>query len=130
MTRAQEYTTRLTSLAELGAIYGIEAGEAPEEAPADPPVQETAASPATPAGRDAAGEAGTIAPAPDLTAMLAELDAASGTLAAIARQDQAARETALQELARYDALVAVRQEAEAAHERAQLCWLLCPSVCA
>ena len=32
MARVQEYTTRLTSLAELGAIYGIEAGEAPEEA--------------------------------------------------------------------------------------------------
>src|SRR5947208_3435632 len=47
-----------------------------------------------------------------LDALLTELEAVGATLAAIARQDQAAREEARHQLERYDGLVASRAEAE------------------
>ena len=37
MTRAEEHTTRLTSLADLGAVFGIEAGEELDASPTVPP---------------------------------------------------------------------------------------------
>ena len=56
---------------------------------------------------------------PDLTGLLAELEEASATLAAVVRRDQEARALALRDLEQYDAVVARRQEAEIARRRAQ-----------
>ncbi|MCC7368809.1 MAG: hypothetical protein IT306_10325 [Chloroflexi bacterium] len=55
---------------------------------------------------------------PDLSELLAELEAASATLAAVARQDQATRALALRDLEQYDALAATLQEAERARDGA------------
>ncbi|MBI4496643.1 MAG: hypothetical protein HY689_01930 [Chloroflexi bacterium] len=54
-----------------------------------------------------------------LAELLAELEAASATLSAVARRDQEARMLALRDLERYDRAVAQQQEAEQARERAQ-----------
>ena len=56
---------------------------------------------------------------PDLTTLLAELGAASVTLATIARQDQEARALALRDLEQYDALVELQRQADHAHAHAQ-----------
>lgn len=57
---------------------------------------------------------------PDLAGLLADLEAASATLAAVSRRDQEAKASALRDLERYESLVAQQQEAEKAHERAIL----------
>jgi hypothetical protein len=54
----------------------------------------------------------------DLGALLAELEEASASLAAVARRDQEARVAALRELEEYDSLVARQREAERARDRA------------
>ena len=58
-------------------------------------------------------------PAVDLPTLLAELQAASGTLATATARDQEARTVALGQLDAYDALVCRQQEAEQALARAQ-----------
>jgi tetratricopeptide (TPR) repeat protein len=58
-------------------------------------------------------------PAPDLAALLAELEQASATLATVARRDQETRALALRDLEQYDAVVAEQREAEQALERAR-----------
>src|SRR5205823_3029695 len=50
--------------------------------------------------------------------LLAELDAASATLATVSRQDQETRAVALRDLEQYDSLVAQQRQAEQAVERA------------
>ena len=56
---------------------------------------------------------------PDLASLLAELEDASATLAAITRRDQEARASALRDLEQYDGLVARRREAEEALSHAR-----------
>jgi len=58
-------------------------------------------------------------PTPDLSELLAELEAASATLVAVARQDQATRALALRDLEQYDALAATCREAESARDGAR-----------
>ena len=58
-------------------------------------------------------------PTPDLSELLAELEAASATLAAVARQDQATRALALRDLEQYDALAATLRDAERARDGAR-----------
>ena len=55
----------------------------------------------------------------DLEALVAELESACGALSRIARQDQEARALALHDLAEYDRLTGVANEAERARERAR-----------
>ena len=55
----------------------------------------------------------------DLQELLAELETAGTTLAAIGQEDQEARDLALRDLERYETLVAQQREAELASERAQ-----------
>jgi hypothetical protein len=62
---------------------------------------------------------GVLAEGPDLTALLAELEAASAALAAAAGRDREARTLALLELEQYDRRVAQQQEAEAVGARAR-----------
>ena len=57
--------------------------------------------------------------AADLADLLAQLEAASATLATVVRQDQETRALALRDLEQYDALVAAQIEAETAHARAR-----------
>ena len=54
----------------------------------------------------------------DLADLLAELEAASATLAAVARQDEETRALAVRDLERYDILAVTVRQAEQAHERA------------
>jgi hypothetical protein len=61
----------------------------------------------------------TADPAPDLAALLEELQRAGETLTAIARRDQEAKAEALRDLERYDQLVARQREVERAREQAQ-----------
>ncbi|MDA8216292.1 MAG: hypothetical protein M0Z94_01595 [Dehalococcoidales bacterium] len=75
--------------------------------------------PAAEAGDSAAPSATQETPVSDLAGLLAELETASATLAAIARRDQEARALALLDLEQYDALVARQQEAERACQRAR-----------
>ena len=70
------------------------------------------------------GEPGTDIAAPepldadaDLDALLAELEAASLTLARVTRQDQEARSLAMRDLERYDAAVAAQRQADDALRR-------------
>src|SRR5512142_1600866 len=56
---------------------------------------------------------------PDLASLLAELEEASATLAAITRRDQEARASALRDLEQYDALIARQREAEEALSHAR-----------
>lgn len=56
--------------------------------------------------------------APDLTNLLAQLEAATSTLATLARQDQEARTLALRDLERYEGLTRQADEARQAEERA------------
>jgi hypothetical protein len=106
-------TTVVKSFADLPQLLSLddlppgpdEASEEPEPAPEIPdssidPVVETEA---------------TI----DLGDLLAELEAASATLAAVARQDAETRSLALRDLERYDALAATLYQAEQAHDRAR-----------
>ncbi len=77
-----------------------------------------------PEGSTTAAEEVIAQPAPespttDLADLLAELETASATLAAVARRDQEARALALHDLEQYDALVARQREAESAHRRAR-----------
>jgi hypothetical protein len=81
-----------------------------EELPTGP-VEDVVESP--PAERDATDRT------PDLAELLAELETASATLAAVARQDQATRALALRDLERYDALAATLGEAERARDGAR-----------
>jgi hypothetical protein len=94
-------------IGEPDALAGAAAGGA-EVLPA-----ETAEPPAPPPTVPAA--AGT----PDLARLLAELEAAGATLAAVARRDQDARAVALRDLERYDRQLAHQQEAEAVCARAR-----------
>ena len=57
--------------------------------------------------------------APDLAALLAELEQASATLATVARRDQETRALALRDLEQYDAVVAGQRQAEQALARAR-----------
>jgi hypothetical protein len=93
----------LKSFAELANVFDL--GALPD-VPADRVAEERA--PTVPAE-----------PVADLAGLLAELEAASATLATITRQDQETRTLALRDLAQYDALVAEQREAEQAHERAR-----------
>src|SRR5579883_2576775 len=95
-------TIVLKSFAELANVLDLDARP---EAPAGMVVEES--TPVAPAE-----------PAADLAGLLAELEAASATLATIARQDQETRALALRDLEQYDALVAQQREAEQARERA------------
>ena len=54
----------------------------------------------------------------DLADLLAELEAASATLAAVARQDEETRALAVRDLERYDTLAVTVHQAELVHERA------------
>lgn len=54
----------------------------------------------------------------NLESLLAELEEAGASLAAIAHRDREARETALRDLGQYDALMAQQREAEQARDRA------------
>lgn len=56
----------------------------------------------------------------DLATLLEELEAASATLATVARQDHEARKLALRDLEQYDALVSGQRDAEDVAGRAQL----------
>ncbi|MCC6176196.1 MAG: hypothetical protein IT305_12895 [Chloroflexi bacterium] len=62
-----------------------------------------------------AGEAGATL---DLADLLAELEAASATLAAVARQDEETRTLAIRDLERYDTVAAALEQAEQVHKRA------------
>src|SRR5688500_9547375 len=55
----------------------------------------------------------------DLADLLAELEAASATLAAVARQDEETRIVALRDLERYDAVAATLHQAEQVQARAR-----------
>ena len=92
------------SFAELAEVLSLD--ELPEG-----PVSEVVDSTAPPAAAETAVF--------DLTSLLAELETASATLAAVARRDHEARALALRDLAQYDALVARQREAEGACQRAQ-----------
>ncbi len=56
---------------------------------------------------------------PDLASLLAQLEEAGATLAAIGRRDQETRASALRDLEQYDSLVARQREAEGALKRAR-----------
>lgn len=118
MTVSQAFTTRLTSLAELGAIFDID----PEVDVGNPVGQDLAdVTPGpvpTPGGLGIATSDLEVT-SPTLATLLAELEVASASLAKIARRDESARESALGELARHDLLVAAQREAEEAHARAR-----------
>src|SRR5262245_47732833 len=103
-TRARSFAEQLRDCAlELGLDLS------PEE-PAPHPAEEGApAAPATPIG---AGEESGEPPA--LADLVAELEAVDASLSTVARQDQAAREQAREDLLAYDALVAASAEAERA----------------
>ena len=118
MTGTQPFTTRLTSLADLGTVFGIDLAEdagnaieqdSPRTLPGPAPILESMVAQAADPDEETHR----------LTGILDELDAASATLAAIARQDGSARAAALEGLARHDALMAALREAEEAHARAQ-----------
>jgi len=72
---------------------------------------------------DAGDQAATPTPTgngvPDLVDLVTELEVASGSLAAIVRRDQEVRALALQDLERYDSILAKQREAEQAHNHAQ-----------
>jgi hypothetical protein len=92
------------SFADLPRLLNLEElPTGPVDEPVEPP----------PAEADAADQM------PDLAELLAELEAASATLAAIARQDQASRTLALRDLEQYDALAATCREAESARDGAR-----------
>ncbi|MDE3076740.1 MAG: hypothetical protein KGJ86_15085 [Chloroflexota bacterium] len=93
----------VNSFAELAQVLKVQ-----ELAPAPPEEIEHEASVATEAAVQA----------PDLGDLLARLERASATLAAVARRDEEDRTLALSELDRYDALVAEQCSAEAASQRA------------
>lgn len=95
-------TIVLKSFAELANVLDLDARP---EAPAEVVAEES-----TPVAL--------AEPAADLAGLLAELEAASATLASVARQDEETRALALRDLERYDALVAQQREAEQARERA------------
>ena len=92
----------LKSFAELAVALHL------EDLPDDLPVS-------TPAAQTVQRQAG---PTVDLGQLLAELEAVGAELEKAARQDEAARTSALQELERYDALVAALQQAQTTHARA------------
>ncbi len=94
----------LKSFGELADALGLD--PILEDTPGDP--DEQAAVPAPTENR-----------VPDLVDLLTELEVASGSLAAIVRRDQEARALALQELERYDSILAKQREAEQAHTHAQ-----------
>lgn len=92
------------SFAELAELLG------PEDRPADPAADPSAYPPT--AGGPTANEA-------DLAVLLANLEEAGKTLGAVARRDREAKESALRELERYDAVAAQQREAEQARDRAR-----------
>jgi len=94
----------LKSFGELADALGLD--PIPEDNPGD-------------AGDQAAAPAATGNPVPDLVDLLTELEVASGSLAAIVRRDQEVRALALQDLERYDSILAKQREAEQAHNHAQ-----------
>src|SRR5436309_3022258 len=102
MTRVQENTTRLTTLADLGTVFGIAVGEELDASPTAPP-EDSGGGPIVSAEHGGESPADSPTILPDLRAVLADLDAAGNALAAITRQDGAAREAALGARARYDA---------------------------
>ena len=114
MSSTEGRPTRLTSLAELGPFFGIESDEALDDLATIPLADDAGHCP--PPIADPGGGAGDATAS--LDALVADLDAATAALAAVARQDRVAREAAEQEVAGYDALVAALRAAEAAHERA------------
>ena len=91
------------SFADLALVLNL------EDLPSDPPVE---ASP-PPTSRVTNEEQ------PDLAHLLADLEAASATLADLARRDQEQRTAALHDLEQYDALVTAQREAEQARDQAQ-----------
>ncbi len=94
----------LKSFGELADALGLD--PIPEDQPAD-------------AGDQSAAPAATGNRVPDLVDLLTELEVASGGLAAIVRRDQEVRALALQDLERYDSILAKQREAEQAHNHAQ-----------
>ncbi len=94
----------LKSFGELADALGLD--PIPEDQPAD--ADDRAAVPAATGNR-----------VPDLVDLLIELEVATGSLAAIVRRDQEARALALQDLERYDSILAKQREAEQARNHAQ-----------
>lgn len=89
-----------------------------DELPPDPVVVvEEAPADRLESGTDIASDADDVSMV-DLTDLLAELEAASASLAAVARQDQETRALAMRDLERYDAVAESLRQAEQAHERA------------
>jgi hypothetical protein len=106
-------TTVVKSFADLPQLLSLDdLPPGPDEASEEP-----ASPPAIPDGSiEAVAESeATI----DLGDLLAELEAASVTLAAVARQDAETRSLALRDLERYDVLAATLYQAEQAHDRAR-----------
>jgi hypothetical protein len=97
-------STVLKSLAELGDYFDL----------AEPTLDVTKAD----VGAMLIDSSETFA-ASDLADLLVQLEAASATLATVARQDQETRAVALRDLERYDAAVAAQTEADDALERAR-----------
>ncbi|PZS09575.1 MAG: hypothetical protein DLM70_01410, partial [Chloroflexi bacterium] len=94
----------LTSFGELADALGLD--PSPEDNSGD-------------ADEQAVVPAATETRVPDLTDLLTELETAGGSLAAIVRRDQEARAQALQDLERYDSILAKQREAEQVRTRAQ-----------
>ncbi len=97
-------TITLTSLSELADALGLD--PIPEDDSDD--AVEQAPTPTE-----------TENPVPDLTDLVRELEIASGSLSAVVRRDQEVRAVALQELERYDSVLAKQHEAEQARTRAE-----------
>ncbi len=91
------------SFADLALVLNL------EDLPAAPPVEASTPPPTAPVTNEEP---------PDLARLLADLEAASATLADLARRDQEQRTAALRDLEQYDALVASQREAEQACDQA------------
>src|SRR4051794_933514 len=103
-------TTVVKSFADLPQLISLDdLPPGPDEAGVEPAPPPTTADNAIECGTDSGV---TI----DLSDLLAELEAASATLAAVARQDAESRSLALRDLERHDALAAMLLQAEQVHE--------------
>jgi hypothetical protein len=106
-------TTVVKSFADLPQLLSLEdLPPGPDEATHEPTPQPLV--PNSPVERVTDSDA-----AIDLADLLAELEAASATLATVARQDEETRNLALRDLERYDALAATLDQAEQVHDRAR-----------
>jgi tetratricopeptide (TPR) repeat protein len=98
------HTITLTSLSELADALGLD--PVPEDDTDDAVEQSSTA-------------AETGEPALNLTDLLREIETASGSLSAVVRRDNEVRAVALQELERYDSVLAKQREAEQTRTRAE-----------